>query len=796
MHQSQEWVICIPSFDRAETLRTKTLALLRAGHVPFSRVHVFADPKDFAKKSYHSLADEFDGLNIHCGKAGIAAQRNNISSTFSAGQRIIEMDDDISGIVITDTPESGNPKSKLAKLRPEQLMVLIDSIWALASEKGCSIWGVSTSSRSLFMSHTIQIGLIKCTGQFQGYVNSPDLKLSVQVMEDYERCFEFHRRRYKGLRLNFLALETRNREVGGCHSFFQDIVWEENNTVVWHPRAFQEKKSATCLQGRYGEFLKLVSAKCVQKEFAMHGTCSYYEKGPQLRLKQGLSTKLPCSQADSASWCMVQIARLCDLRGAVAMASTREEQCAEEDESQETRPDDIGFQVIVGFKVDQLRTRCRQLGLDASGAKHELMCRLLEKDFDKEKQKIKDAADKELAEQTKKVAKIAEEREQLAVRHQQSQLQLERERQEKQELRQLVVRHQQEKDQLLREQQQQSQQQLVLRQGADQKLERLTQHHQELVQLGQQIRSAGKQQQDDFQHKAEQLQQKEQLMEKQQEELRKQELLAKQRQEELRQQEEDLEFRSLQDRLRQLETMNAPPRSLTRSRSRDCRRHSDGRSCSRSQGRHRSRSRSSRHSHSGLRSSASRRGSRSRSTSPRPPMQIALPEQDRSVASSCKCAREGCTYCVTWHDGYCCKACEQGSGHGKKCDRKLFGQFIASRTSGDAAEMLAAGKGSAHKSVALAIKEPLSATGKRKIASQPWLAWMEDPASGPGLFLRCLLCQKWVLEDAPNDTEGYSGLHGESGPLNAKDHRKRLNNIAWYMEEMKAEKSKWHPDIA
>ena len=43
-----------------------------------------------------------------------------------------------------------------------------------------------------------------------------------------------------------------------------------------------------------------------------------------------------------------------------------------------------------------------------------------------------------------------------------------------------------------------------------------------------------------------------------------------------------------------------------------------------------------------------------------------------------------------------------------------------------------------------------------------------------------------VVEDVPNITESYSRLHGESRSLNG----------TWNMEEMKAEKIKWDPDIA
>ena len=108
---------------------------------------------------------------------------------------------------------------------------------------------------------------------------------------------------------------------------------------------------------------------------------------------------------------------------------------------------------------------------------------------------------------------------------------------------------------------------------------------------------------------------------------------------------------------------------------------------------------------------------------------------------------------------------------GENTKRQLFiGQFIVS--SCDAAEPLSGGKRCARKSAAIAVQGRLSAMGTRKTASQLWLAWMESLASGPGLFLKCLLYQKWVLEDVANDTPSYSGFHGKSGPLNAKDHYK------------------------
>jgi len=79
--------------------------------------------------------------------------------------------------------------------------------------------------------------------------------------------------------------------------------------------------------------------------------------------------------------------------------------------------------------------------------------------------------------------------------------------------------------------------------------------------------------------------------------------------------------------------------------------------------------------------------------------------------------------------------------------------------------------------------------------SQTWLAWVADPDFDDRRFLKCLLCKKWVqdFELDSLDTRGYTGHHGDRGAGNQKDHAKKLNNLSFYVEAIKAEKDLHHP---
>jgi hypothetical protein len=92
------WVIAIPSYKRAETLRDKTLRVLADYKVPRDRIHVFVANKDEAA-TYRATLDPSTYGHLHIAEPGMAAVRNYITRFFPIGKQIFNMDDDIRGFI-------------------------------------------------------------------------------------------------------------------------------------------------------------------------------------------------------------------------------------------------------------------------------------------------------------------------------------------------------------------------------------------------------------------------------------------------------------------------------------------------------------------------------------------------------------------------------------------------------------------------------------------------------------------------------------------------------------------------
>jgi hypothetical protein len=94
----RDWVIAIPSYRRAETLRDKTLTLLKEYRIPPSRIHVFVANKEEAA-TYRATLDPATYGHLHIAIPGMAAVRNFITEFFPVGQPIFNMDDYIRGFL-------------------------------------------------------------------------------------------------------------------------------------------------------------------------------------------------------------------------------------------------------------------------------------------------------------------------------------------------------------------------------------------------------------------------------------------------------------------------------------------------------------------------------------------------------------------------------------------------------------------------------------------------------------------------------------------------------------------------
>ncbi|CAK0815214.1 unnamed protein product [Prorocentrum cordatum] len=187
------WVVAVPSYDRVEVLRAKTLKLLLESLHP-SRIFVFAAPSQL-----EGSADKraLQGLGVHVceGGQGIRAQRNCIMRYFQRHfprrQRVLEVDDDLDGLVTVTFPaaeaDGSKPHNsgKLVHVPRSSFKALVDLLWHVALEDhGCAMWGIYNAANPSWMSQRLTKGIVHTTGQLQAYeVPDRDVSLTCEVME-------------------------------------------------------------------------------------------------------------------------------------------------------------------------------------------------------------------------------------------------------------------------------------------------------------------------------------------------------------------------------------------------------------------------------------------------------------------------------------------------------------------------------------------------------------------------------------------------------------------------------------
>jgi hypothetical protein len=180
--QRNDWVIAIPSYKRAETLRDKTLKVLSDYHIPVNRIHVFVANKEEYQR-YKEVLDPKTYGHIRIAKPGMAAVRNYITSkAFPIGKPIFNMDDDIRGFVEYSSSAARNEKP----LR--SLTDLINKGFAEARKTGFRLFGTYPIPNGFFMKPTVTTDLRYLPGGAWGIINpGPILTLTLDDKEDYLR---------------------------------------------------------------------------------------------------------------------------------------------------------------------------------------------------------------------------------------------------------------------------------------------------------------------------------------------------------------------------------------------------------------------------------------------------------------------------------------------------------------------------------------------------------------------------------------------------------------------------------
>jgi hypothetical protein len=176
-----DWVIAIPSYKRAETLRDKTLTLLAEHRIPQNRIHVFVANKE-EYNTYKATLKPHTYGHLHIAEPGMAAVRNFITGFFPIDKQIFNMDDDIRGFIEYAEGVRRNERP----LR--DLSAAITDGFREARKTGFRLFGFYPVANGYFMKPGHSVDLKYIIGAVWGIVNPGRiLTVTIDDKEDYLR---------------------------------------------------------------------------------------------------------------------------------------------------------------------------------------------------------------------------------------------------------------------------------------------------------------------------------------------------------------------------------------------------------------------------------------------------------------------------------------------------------------------------------------------------------------------------------------------------------------------------------
>jgi hypothetical protein len=214
-----DYVIAIPSYKRAETLRDKSLELLQRYRIQPKRIYIFVANKE-EEAAYKAVLDPKTYHKLVVGVPKIGPQRNFISDYFPVGKPVVHMDDDISSFL------AWSPTARRNEIELKNLESVIQRGFQECREAECSLWGIYPVANGYFMRKGSTTDLKFVIGTFNGCFNPgtkgpKGVKLALEMdKEDYERSIRFYRRDGAVVRLCDVAPKTAYyTEKGGNQEF-------------------------------------------------------------------------------------------------------------------------------------------------------------------------------------------------------------------------------------------------------------------------------------------------------------------------------------------------------------------------------------------------------------------------------------------------------------------------------------------------------------------------------------------------------------------------------------------------
>lgn len=205
-----DWVLAIPSYNRVKVLCEKTIKLIEDQGVDRERVTIFVTADQFA-----FYQDALPKYKLAVTPVSMRAARNTIARHYAVGTPILEMDDDIRGLVRKTADNTLVPLSGLTSF-------VSNAFWQ-ATEENCALWGIYPVANGLFMKDTMTTDLRYIVGAMFGvtYTGNDDVDLvTLDDKEDFERTCRFYLHSEGVARFNYVAPKTSYYNTpGGMQSY-------------------------------------------------------------------------------------------------------------------------------------------------------------------------------------------------------------------------------------------------------------------------------------------------------------------------------------------------------------------------------------------------------------------------------------------------------------------------------------------------------------------------------------------------------------------------------------------------
>ena len=205
-----DFVVAIPSYDRAKELNKKTLTMLGENNISKNIITVFVASADQKKIYEEEIGTDY---KIVIGVKGMANIRNFMTNYYPSGKKILFIDDDISRIVKGES--SGMKITTVTNLKS-----LASNGFNLCKKHGYALWGLHPSSnpRSLKSDKLVTNNLKYIIGALYGVINDKTIKVSLDQAEDYERTLKYYVKYGGMIRFNNYSGYTTYYAKGGMEA--------------------------------------------------------------------------------------------------------------------------------------------------------------------------------------------------------------------------------------------------------------------------------------------------------------------------------------------------------------------------------------------------------------------------------------------------------------------------------------------------------------------------------------------------------------------------------------------------